>query len=70
MRDVCCHTNLIGVTKLSLAEFMVLWEWIVVVGVKKIWKIAGTVDGLLYSLNDSEQILNLTTFSNFKTSRI
>ena len=39
-------------------------------GVKKLWKIAGTVDGLLYNLNASEQILNLTIFSNCKTSRI
>ena len=40
------------------------------VGVKKLWKIAGIVDGLLYNLNASEQILNLTIFSNFKISRI
>ena len=43
------------------------YEWTVVVGVKKLWKIAGTVDGLLYNLNVSEQILSLI---NFKTSRI
>jgi len=35
---------------------------------KKLWKIAGTVDGLLYNLNASEQILNLTIFSNFQIS--
>ena len=48
-----------------------LKEWTVVVGVKKkLWKIAGIVDGLLYNLNASEQTLNLTTFSYFKTSWI
>jgi len=48
----------------------VLWEWTVDLGVKKLWKIAGIVDGLFYNLNASEQILNLTIFSNFKISRI
>ena len=28
-------------------------EWTVAVGIKKLWKIAGTVDGLLYNLNAS-----------------
>ena len=37
------------------------------IGIKKLWKIAGAVDGLLlYNLNASEQILNLTTFQIFK----